>query len=375
MFHISPLTFGAHYRAALERMQNVTTVLHATALRLDTDHDGKRIERVRVISAARRDFAVRARLFVLAAGGIENPRLLLLSGESPERSVGNAHGQVGRYFMEHGFINAGTYVAHGAPQSLAFHFPMKVRLENRDSTVRGAFAPSPGSQRSEGLLGGALFFHPAYEAHPVFDAPEVKAMLEIWDKLRGRAVPGGSARRAASVLRAPWRAAHAIVRKALVHGGNDRWRTRAMLECAPERDNRVTLSPERDAYGRPRARVHWRPGDRDLASAKRVHALFDAALRRAGVGRFECRLGDDADWRAAVEGGKHHMGATRMHSSPAHGVVDADCRVHGIDNLYVAGSSVFPTGGFANPTLTIVALAARLAAHLRGRLATWTNRG
>ena len=368
MFHISPLVFGAHYRPALARMQNVTTVLHATALRLDTDREGKRVERVRVVTPARRDFAVRARHFVLAAGGIENPRLLLLSGESPERSVGNANGLVGRYFMEHGFINAGMYVGGGARQSLAFNFPMKVRLENRESIVRGAFAPSPALLREHQLLGAAVFFHPAYEAHPVFDAPEVKAMLEIWDKVRGRAVPGGYARCAARVLRAPWRAAHAIARKALVRGERIRWRTRAMFECVPERSNRVTLSPEVDALGRPRARVHWRPADGDLASAKRVHALLDAALRRAGIGRFESRLADDTDWRAAVECGKHHMGTTRMHSSPSHGVVDADCRVHGVDNLYVAGSSVFPTGGFANPTLTIVALAVRLAAHLRGRL-------
>jgi choline dehydrogenase-like flavoprotein len=367
MFHISPLAFGAHYRPILARMRNVTAVLHATALHLDTDRDGKYVESVRVASAARRDFAVRARIFVLAAGGIENPRLLLLSGQSPERGVGNANGLVGRYFMEHGFINAGMYVG-GAPESLAFHFPMKIRLESRDLTVRGAFAPSPGLSSRERLLGGAIFLHPAYEAHAVFDTPEVKAMLEIWDKLRGRAVPGGYARRAARALRAPWRAAHALGRRAFVRRARGRWRTRAIFECAPQRDNRVVLSPERDALGRPRARVPWRPADRDLASVERVHALLDAALRRTGLGRFECRLADDAEWRAAVEGGKHHMGTTRMHRDPAHGVVDADCRVHGVDNLYVAGSSVFPTGGFANPTLTIVALAVRLAAHLRGRL-------
>jgi choline dehydrogenase-like flavoprotein len=165
------------------------------------------------------------------------------------------------------------------------------------------------------------------------------------------------------------RVAHAIARRVLVRRGRERWRTRAVFECTPQRDNRVTLSPERDAFGRPRARVYWRPADIDLASAKHMHALLDRSLRRAGLGRFECRLANDEAWRAAVNSGKHHMGTTRMHGDPAHGVVDADCRVHGIDNLYVAGSSVFPTGGFAHPTLTIVALAVRLAAHLRGRLA------
>jgi choline dehydrogenase-like flavoprotein len=369
MFHISPLTFGDHYRPDLERMRNLTTVLHATALRVDTDRDGNRIERIRAITSSKRNFAVNARIVVLAAGGIENARLLLLSGDSPERSIGNANGLVGRYFMEHGFIDAGTYFVADAPQSLEFHFPMRTRVGNRDCTVRGGLAPSPQLLRSERLLNGAVFFHPAYEAHPVFDTREVKATLEIWDKLRGRAVPGGYAHRTTCALRAPMRVAHAIARRVLVRRGRERWRTRAVFECTPQRDNRVTLSPERDAFGRPRARVYWRPADIDLASAKHMHALLDRSLRRAGLGRFECRLANDEAWRAAVNSGKHHMGTTRMHGDPAHGVVDADCRVHGIDNLYVAGSSVFPTGGFAHPTLTIVALAVRLAAHLRGRLA------
>jgi choline dehydrogenase-like flavoprotein len=96
-----------------------------------------------------------------------------------------------------------------------------------------------------------------------------------------------------------------------------------------------------------------------------MHALFDASLRRAGLGHFEPRFPDDAAaWRSGVEGGKHHMGTTRMHPDPRQGVVDADARVHGCPNLHVAGSSVFPTGGYANPTLTLVALAVRLAGRL-----------
>jgi choline dehydrogenase-like flavoprotein len=140
---------------------------------------------------------------------------------------------------------------------------------------------------------------------------------------------------------------------------------RALFECVPDRDNRVVLSDELDALGRPRARVHWRLTGMDLRSIQRVHELFDQALQRAALGRVELTLNGSSSWSEATEGAKHHMGTTRMHVDPRQGVVDADARVHGTDNLYVAGSSVFPTGGFANPTLTIVALAVRLAEHLK----------
>jgi choline dehydrogenase-like flavoprotein len=106
----------------------------------------------------------------------------------------------------------------------------------------------------------------------------------------------------------------------------------------------------------------------DLYSVRQTHALLDNALRGAGLGRFESRLVTDLSWQRATEAAKHHLGTTRMHGEPAYGVVDADCKVHGVPNLYIAGGSVFPTGGFANPTLTIVALAARLAVHIRKEL-------
>jgi len=97
-----------------------------------------------------------------------------------------------------------------------------------------------------------------------------------------------------------------------------------------------------------------------------VTSLFEQAVRQAGVGHLERAFPDaPAAWRRALEAGKHHMGTTRMHAAPRHGVVDENCRVHGTANLFVTGSSVFPSGGYANPTLTIVALAARLGDHLK----------
>ena len=368
MFHISPVHFGSHYKEVLARSAAIQTVLHAIVLRLFASDDGNRIGHVRASTLDGKGFDVVARTFVLTAGGIENARLLLLSGDSPERSVGNDRGLVGRYFMEHGFINAGSYMPLDASRSMAFHFPNRVRWRGHDCTVRGGFSVNAATLQHERMLNAAVFFHPAYESHAVFDSPEVRAMLELREQLRGRAVPGGALKRLRTALRSPGKLAVAACRKLAVQSGaQQRWRTRALFECEPSRDNRVSLSSQRDALGRPQSRVEWRLSEMDLRSVRRTHEMLDQALRRAGLGHFESRLPDDAAWRAAVEGGKHHMGTTRMHSDPSRGVVDAHCKVHDVENLYISGSSVFPTGGFANPTLTIVALAARLAAHLRSR--------
>jgi choline dehydrogenase-like flavoprotein len=119
-----------------------------------------------------------------------------------------------------------------------------------------------------------------------------------------------------------------------------------------------------DAFGMPRARLHWQLTSRDLESFDRAQSLWRAALVTAGAEVTPLGPADEP-WTARMVPAAHHIGTTRMHRDPAHGVVDENCRVHGTSNLFVAGSSVFPTAGWAPPTLTIVALALRLADHLR----------
>jgi choline dehydrogenase-like flavoprotein len=127
------------------------------------------------------------------------------------------------------------------------------------------------------------------------------------------------------------------------------------------------LGDQRDALGLRRIRLDWRLAEADrrslIAHVRNLATEFGAL----GIGRMRVDIGDPESWPAVVSGGSHHMGTTRMHDDPRQGVVDRDCRVHGLANLYVAGGSVFPTGGAANPTLTIVALTLRLADHLKAR--------
>ncbi len=143
------------------------------------------------------------------------------------------------------------------------------------------------------------------------------------------------------------------------------YRVMCRSEQVPNPESRVTLSDELDAFGVPRARLDWRLTEQDVDTIRRGQMFLAAELARAGLGRMQLPEEEGFGWDQYVLGGHHHMGTTRMALDPRKGVVDADCRVHGIENLYLAGSSVFPTGGFANPTLTLVALAARLADHVR----------
>jgi choline dehydrogenase-like flavoprotein len=138
-------------------------------------------------------------------------------------------------------------------------------------------------------------------------------------------------------------------------------------EQVPNPDSRVELDTATDDLGTHRARLRWMVTDGDRASVRRTQDLMDAALGAAELGRMRRKLGTERP-PALFVGGLHHMGTTRMHADPRRGVVDADSRVHSVANLYVAGSAVFPTSGYANPTLTIVALAIRLADHLRTQL-------
>lgn len=370
MFHVNPLPFGEAYRREFERSTETRVLLHASAVRLDVQPTARRIETVRVTTDRGATFSVAARYFVLAGGGIDNARLLLLSGETPERSVGNANGLVGRYFTEHPFVHPGYLVLTDPRRSLAFYQPITPEGFPRGASVRAALSLSRRTLERERLLNAAFVIRPAYEGHPVFESPEVSAMLELWEKLRGRGVPGGSFAELRRALAAPHRLVTALWRRASVRGTTaPRWALRAFFEAESLASNSVTLSRERDALGRPLPHVEWRLSELDIHSMRRACRLLDGALRAAGVGHIELVFPDDEEhWSSAAFGGKHHMGTTRMHASPAHGVVDPDGKVHGVQNLFVAGSSVFPTCGFANPTLTIVALSARLGAHLQALL-------
>jgi choline dehydrogenase-like flavoprotein len=364
IFHVNIQDFGARYRERLQRSKTIDLVLHAPITRARME--GMACTAVEVRTLDGHELAIRADHFVLATGGVENARLLLLSAAEPAAAPGNVHGLVGRYFTDHAFVNPGALMLR-EPGLLDFYRLTPVAPGADAGSVRGVLSVRREVVERERLMNAAVFFHPRYESHRVFATEEVQAFLQLWNKFKKRGVPGAVWPYARLAARAPHRLAVAMARKLAVGDGpGRRWRMRTAFETSFRYENRVVLGDELDRLGRRRVRVEWRIGEEDVENMRRVIRLFDQAVREAGVGHVERAFPDEPSaWRQAVEGGKHHMGTTRMHVAPEHGVVDENSRVHGTSNLFIAGSSVFPSGGYANPTLTIVALAVRLGDHLK----------
>lgn len=347
--------------ADLEADPRCQIVTHATVTAIMPGGAG--IDRVEARSLGAGRLTVRAGAYVLAAGGIENPRLLLASG------LGN--GQVGRYFMEHPHARGGRIV-EGAAWRLLKAFGRRHRIGGED--LAALIAPSEALQRREAILNTSLTI--------VARQPEGSRQfigMKAYSGIKHKMAPTRSGRSLWMVTKkaAGWAQRHVDpARPWLLHklGGVEV----ALLvrgEQAPNPESRVTLTGEKDSTGVPRVKLDWRLSAIDVRS---VAVLVDALGReceRLGLGNVE-----PAGWLASGRwktdplisshpiGGYHHMGTTRMGGDPRTSVTDADGRVHGLGNLWVAGSSLFPTGGWANPTLTIVALALRSAEKISAEL-------
>ena len=361
IFQFSPPTrFGRAYRDDLARASNVAVYLHATAVELETDPLGAAVTRLRVACPRGGSFAVVSRLFVLAAGGIENVRLLLLSDATQPRGLGNQHDLVGRFFMEHPHPDGGVFVP-SQPLPASVHATHVVR----GTRIRRALTLAPEIVRREELLGCSLLLQPVLPG-------AVMAWRHLWGAARSRLLSDHDWQRvldAGAIWRARFGRGFPVGGVGARRAHSRPLRLLARAEQAPNPESRVTLAAERDALGRRRARLDWRLSPIDTRSMRRALEITRQEIAHAGLGQVEITLKADESLRSEpLRGGAHHMGTTRMHDDPRHGVVDRHCRVHGVSNLYVAGSSVFPTVGYANPTLTIVAMTLRLADHLKALL-------
>ena len=347
-------------------------VTHATATELKAAESGRGIEGVEARSLDGGRLNVKAKAYVLATGGIENARLLLASRSAMPLGLGNVHDQVGRYFMEHPHARGGRIVG-GAAWRLLKAFGRRHRIGGQD--MAALIAPSEALQRREGILNTSLTI--------VARQPEGArqfAGMKAYSGLKHGMAPtkGGRALWMMTKKAAGWAQRHVDpARPWLLHKtGNLDIALLVRAEQAPNPDSRVMLADETDATGLPRVALDWRLSEIDVRSVSVLVDALGRELQRLGMGTVE-KAGwmEEGRWKtdplisSHPIGGYHHMGTTRMGSDARTSVTDADGRVHGIDNLYVAGSSLFPTGSWANPTLTLVALALRTADKIAGKLA------
>jgi choline dehydrogenase-like flavoprotein len=352
--------------ADLRNHPDCTIITHATVKEIVAAASGREIDYLDVCSLSGRQLRVHAQNYVLAAGGIENPRLLLASRSRMPAGLGNAHDQVGRYFMEHPHARGGRVVGDNA-WMLLNAYGRKHQLNG--TNVAALIAPGERFQEEAGLLNTSLTIagrRPAGGRESLGMRAYYRAKHDMAPSRRGRALWMRSKQASHMVLRyseplRPW----------LLHKlGKLDVALVVRAEQAPNPDSRVMLAQATDALGVPRVKLDWRTSSLDRVSVAGLVNALDTEFRRLGLGEVEPApwLADTSEkWQvdplisAHPIGGFHHMGATRMSSDPRQGVTDSHGRIHGIANLYVAGSSLFPTSGWANPTLTIIALALRTA--------------
>jgi choline dehydrogenase-like flavoprotein len=374
MFQFGPATaFTQDARARLEASPNIHLRTDTQALRLELDPAGERVIGVRVLGPDRQETVLRSHRVVLAAGTIENVRLILDTGRDGGRTPGDDTGLVGRYFMEHPLVRGGLLVTDPGAATIR-HLGLYASRQVAGTWVSGKLTLSEEVLRSEGLPACSALLLPRSAS---FGTRGSQAVARLRSP-SGRAAPVPERLRLAltalgdadSVMRSV-RAARGV-QPSLDRagwGGPEADTSLTVFELlhqteqAPDWDNRLELTPRRDAHGRSEVALDWRWSELDQDRVGRARDLFAAALEQAGMGTVVQRDWDRGRPRN-LGGTHHHLGGLRMGSNPGEGVVDEHCRVHGTDNLFVAGASVFPSGGFANPTLTVVALALRLGAHL-----------
>jgi choline dehydrogenase-like flavoprotein len=366
-----PTRFGLVYGDEIKRAPNVAVYLHANVVDIETTESAQAVTRLAVATLAGGRFWVKAKAYVLAAGGIENARILLYSNRVQQAGLGNGHDLVGRYFMEHLSLDVGLLLPSSQDLSrLDFYEVSDRRLGHFPpprAAIKAYLGLSGALQRREKTTDATatlnrLYLPPSHSSRGYLsmkDLADGGTDNGFWKDLRN--VIDDFDDLASGVY---WKLFEEDrpLRLFSVH---------VQAEQTPNPDSRVLLGSERDKLGKPRVQLDWRLSPLDAHTLRRFSEILALEFGRAGLGRVMITThDDDAKMLASVGGDWHHMGTTRMHRDPQQGVVDPDCRVHGVGNLFVAGSSVFPTGGHSVPTLTIVAMAVRLADHLKRSLSS-----
>jgi choline dehydrogenase-like flavoprotein len=304
-------------------------------------------------------------------GGLETTRLLLASQDIQRNGIGNQFDLLGRFFMDHIslFDGAAVQATGDFPKEL-FKLDYSIQQKHLGSVL--AIGLTEKYKNEHELLNACGFFikRPAYKMDDLFFSKEMQDLVYMSDMMR-HAVPPTvkvvkslmssicNGRKLAPVLK-NW-----FLQKTI----SSCYGLQLQLECIPNPESRLTLSDLRDSLGMPRLKINWKLSQQDLESYQRFRKILFNGLAKIGIKFRPVNHELDAEgWPVSIVSSKHHIGTTRMSRDVKNGVVDGDCCVHGVHNLYVASSSVFPTSGMANPTLTIAALALRVVDRVKQRL-------
>lgn len=383
-----PTDFAKRYAKRLQLAPGVQVLLRAncTALRLQPDGQAVRTLEVATLAGAR--FSVMPRAVVLAVGGLETARLLLASRDVAPAGVGNHHDVVGRYYMCHIAGNVGTLTVHGPTGNVRHGY----EVAPEGIYCRRRLSVTAAEQRRLGLANAVARLHFPRITDPVHRNGVLSGLFlarklisyEYGKRLNDGHVisPGIYARHLYNVAADPLDTtaflAHWLTRRSLaerkfpsviLRNRTNRFSLEVHGEQIPQASSRVTLTDKVDVLGMPQLKVDWRYCQADIDSVRGTLDLLAQEFEQTGVGHFKYNqdtLEEDL-MRFGAYGG-HHIGTARMGHDVRTSVVNADCQVHSVRNLFVAGSAVFPTSSQANPTLTLVALSLRLGDTLSKQL-------
>ncbi|MGV8892082.1 MAG: FAD-dependent oxidoreductase [Burkholderiaceae bacterium] len=370
-----PVRFGRLYKNDLARSQRIRTFLHANVLNIETAGSTKTVSRVHVVTLCGRTMYVSAKLFVLATGGIENARLLLASNKDQPAGLGNGNDLVGRFFMDHPRLQSGSIHftkewSRNKLYDIKYHY-MNAAVAAHGTCIASQLALVPEVLKQERLLNSRVWFASVF---PGEGSEAAQALFRCKQALLHKDQPGWNVRRdIATMISHPldtvgYGYTRLFQPRLLIRD----MKFQAIVEPEPDPNSRVTLSTsQKDRLGMSRVEVDWRPGKLAQRTFDRTFAILAEEMQLTGIAKVELDPPiEGGEWPASLEkeGTWHHMGTTRMHDSPKEGVVDRNCRVHGMTNLYIAGSSVFPTAGANFPTITIAALTLRLSEYIAEEL-------
>ena len=353
----APTRFGNKYRDAIVNAPNIHLYTYANVTNMIANEQLSEITEVTIKNLEGKEHKVKATHYILACGAIQNPRLLLASNKQYKKGLGNENDIVGRYFMDHIEMKSSELW-------LSNSHPMQLYIYNHGKTkARAELALTEATQTKYKILNGTASLTHLDKARQIQstidtwdDEDPRRNVMTTWEKIKKRLL---------------------TYKESTIDNIDKAYELFTRIEQAPNPDSRLTIGTKKDALGVPLVNLNWQITSIEKESIRKIHEIIGQQVGISDIGRVKLLeyLHDknDTSWPSFTSGGWHHIGTTRMSDTPKNGVVDANCKVHGIANLFIAGASCFTTSGAANPTLTIVALSLRLSDHLKERMKNNTS--
>lgn len=350
----SPVKFNTKYRNTIENSDKIHLYSYANVTNILSNEGVSNIEELEVNNHEGRRGKVKAKYFILACGAVQNARLLLNSRNNLSNGLGNHYDLVGRYFMEHIHMRSNEIWLN------RFSSSGRYILDWGKTKANSRFSISPSKQEEFKILNGVFRIETLirnrtektlFERFSNEDATKNGYSLTFGEKIQRKLNK---------------------YEQQTVHNIDMAFGTQVMMEQPPKRNARVILENERDELGMLRAGLEWNISSHEKYSILKMFELTAKELGLSGIGRVKLNdsllEGNEDLWVESRFPANHHMGTTRMSNDPKKGVVDSNCKVHGLNNLFVAGSSCFVTSGCANPTYTLISLSLRLSNHIKNKL-------